>query len=165
MRLPKTKPAWKRLQANDIREAFRLCKAYGRQFNQLSTERIADLMGVTVDQLYKWLGTGKMPSNLIPNYEHICGAHYVSDYLAAFAHRLVIEMPSGAPAGPDSIADMQGAFAKATQLLIEFYRDEADAEATGAAITTVLKQLAGHRANVAKAAEGRELDLFGGEDE
>lgn len=60
---------WKNVRANSLVHALRLCKEFAQERQNLGVERIADRMGVTHDSLYKWLGTGRMPANLVPTYE------------------------------------------------------------------------------------------------
>ena len=46
---------WKRIQPSSLRDALRLCKDHALEKKNYSVERIADLMGITADLLYKWL--------------------------------------------------------------------------------------------------------------
>lgn len=85
MSFPHQRRNWKRFQPRDLREALRGCKDYARERKRLSVERIADLMGVSADCLYKWLADARMPLASVQLYEHICGAHFVTDYLAGGA--------------------------------------------------------------------------------
>ena len=55
---------WKRVTPNSLRDALRLCKDHALEKKNLSVERIADLMGITADVLYKWLSNGRMPAML-----------------------------------------------------------------------------------------------------
>lgn len=147
-----TRRDWKRLRANSLVEALRLCKAYAHERHNLSVERIADRMGVTHDSLYKWLATGRLPANLIPTYEHTCGCHFVSDWLAACAGRMAIEVPTGRTASPADMVELNTGFAQALQLLTNFYTDpaQADADATAAALRQHLERVAYHQHNVAR---------------
>ena len=96
----------KRQRANSLVHALRLCKEWAQAKRHLSVERIADRMGTTHDSLYKWLATGRMPAILIPAYELACGCHYVSEWLAASADRLVVDMPTGRKAEGTELLDM-----------------------------------------------------------
>lgn len=147
-----TRKDWKRLRPGSLVEALRLCKAFAQERRNLSIERIADRMGVTHDGLYKWLATGRLPANLIPPYEHACGCHYVSDWLAASAGRMAIEVPTGRTAGHADMVELNTGFAQALQLLTNFYGDpsKADPEATVAALRSHLEQAAHHQHNVAR---------------
>ena len=143
---------WKRLRASSLVHAMRLCKEYAQAKHNLSVERIADRMGATHDSLYKWLATGRMPAILIPAYELACGCHYISDWLAASAGRLVMPMPTGRKAEGTELLDMNSSCAAALQLLTAFYQapTEADTEATLAALRLHLEQVAYHHHNVAQ---------------
>ena len=90
-----TRRNWKQARANSLTHALRLCKEYAQDRHNLGVERIADRMGQSHDNLYKWLATGRMPAILVPAYELACGCHFVSDWLAASAGRLVVPMPTG----------------------------------------------------------------------
>jgi transcriptional regulator with XRE-family HTH domain len=139
---------WKRLHPNSLREAFRLCKEFGRERKNLSVERIAELMDSSPDALYKWLSNASMPSGKIASYEHICGIHYVSEYLAAGANRVVIEIPSGRRADALELTELQAVMSEALSHLIRYYKGEADQVETEGELTEVLKGVAWHRENV-----------------
>jgi hypothetical protein len=141
----------KRQRANSLVHAMRLCKECAQAKRHLSVERIADRMGVSHDSLYKWLATGRMPAILIPAYELACGCHFVSEWLAASADRLVVAMPTGRKAGGAELLDMNSSCAAALQLLTAFYAapQAADTEATLAALRLHLEQVAYHHHNVA----------------
>ena len=131
--------------------AARLCKDHAAINLNLSVERIADLMGVTHDTLYKWLASGRMPLILIPAFELACGCSYLSEWLATSAGKLVINMPRGKrPTSADLMA-INTTWANALALLTNFYSDPAgaDTEATLAALRTHLEHVAYHHQNVA----------------
>ncbi len=158
MAFQKRRRNWKRLHPNSLREAFRLCKEHARETKNLSVERISELLDVSPDALYKWLSNGSMPSGKIQAYEHVCGIHYVSQYLAASANRLVIEVPTGRSAASMEINELQVAFGDAVKALIQYYDARMDQQATEDALTHILAGLAWHRENVHKA-EQPELEL------
>jgi hypothetical protein len=157
---PMTRRNWKRVRPTSLVEALRLCREYAGDKQNLSVERIADRMGATHDSLYKWLATGRLPAILIPAYEHACGCHFASDWLAASAGRLVIPMPTGRSASPGDMVEFNSGFAAALQLLSDFYAQpgHSDPAATLAALTSHLQQVAWHQANVA-AFSNPELDF------
>ncbi len=147
-----TRAPLKRQRANSLVHAMRLCKEWAQVKRHLSVERIADRMGATHDSLYKWLATGRMPAILIPAFELACGCHYVSEWLAASADRLVVDMPTGRKAEGTELLDMNSSCAAALQLLTQFYAapHAADPEATLAALRLHLEQVAYHHHNVAQ---------------
>lgn len=148
MRIPKTKAAWKKLQATNMKEAMRFCKEYARQFNRLTVPAIAELMGESDDTLYKWLSTGRLPAMLIPAYEHICGIDYITQYLAYRSHKLMIEIPAGKTVNELGINELQQISAEAMGLLIKFYREGGDPESVASSLTQVMAGIAYHRENV-----------------
>lgn len=131
--------------------AARLCKDHAAVKLNLSVERIADLMGVTHDTLYKWLSTGRMPLILIPAFELACGCSYVSEWLSTSAGKLVIAMPKGRKCTDADVMQVNSSCATALQLLTSFYANpaEADTDATLAAMRSHMEQVAYHHANVA----------------
>lgn len=149
---------WKRVRANSLLEALRICKEFAQDKKNLSVERIADLMGVTHDSLYKWLGTGRMPSILLPAYELACGCHYATEWLAASSGRLVIDIPTGRRVGQAELVQLNSAWAAALEALTTFYDGGADAPKTLAALATHLQQVAWHHTNVGRHATP-ELDF------
>ncbi len=130
--------------------SMRLCKDRAAIKLNLSVERIAELMGVTPDSLYKWLATGRMPAILIPAFELVCGCNYVSEWLATSAGRLVIQMPTGRKGTDADVMQVNTSCAAALQLLTSFYANPtaADATATLAALRTHMEQVAYHEHNV-----------------
>lgn len=152
---------WKSSQRpTSATHAARLCKECAAVKLNLSVERIADLMGVTHDSLYKWLATGRMPLILIPAFELACGCNYVSEWLAASSGKVVISLPKGRTATPTDMVEFNSGFAAALQLLADFHNSPAKVDATEvlAALTSHIQQVAWHRANVAQHANP-ELDF------
>lgn len=147
-----TKRNWKHVRASSMVEALRLCKEYAQAKRNLSVERIADRMGATHDSLYKWLATGRLPAILIPAYELACGCHFVSEWLASSAGKLVIDMPVGRKVNQVDLMAVNTSCAAALALLTSFYADpaQADTEATLCALRTHLEHVAYHQANVAQ---------------
>ena len=155
---------WKNIQPSSLIHALRLCKDYAIERKRLSVERLADLMGVTHDSLYKWLSTGRMPTILIPAYEHACGIQFVTRWLAVSSGKLVIDMPTGKNTTAENIQALQLNINKSVTQLMQFYAGQAEAEETLASIQTALEDLAAHRANVL-IHQAPELDFNGDDDE
>ena len=141
---------WKRVTPNSLRDALRLCKDHALEKKSLSVERIADLMGITADLLYKWLSNGRMPAMLIPSYEHICGIDFVTRWLAASAGRLLISVPAGRKASATDMQALQEVLNTAVGQLLQFYAGKTEAPDTLAAIQQAMEGLAWHRGNVEK---------------
>lgn len=158
MSFQKKRVMWKRVRPTSLRDAFRLCKDHAKDKKNHSVSRIAELMAVTEDTLYKWLGNGRMPATLIPVYENVCGIHLVTEYLAASTGRVVIEIPTGKPACALEMNELQAISTEAIGKLIRFYSGDADLEETETALTNTLKAMAQHRVNIHKA-EQPELEL------
>lgn len=145
-----TRRDWKRVVPTSLVSALRLCKEFAQERRNLSVERIADLMGVTHDTLYKWLATGRMPATMIPPYELACGCNYATVWLGGCAGKLVIDMPTGRAAGQAEMVELNSGFARALQLLTDFYANpKADSTETLAALQQHLQQVAWHSRNVA----------------
>ncbi|MEI7456582.1 MAG: hypothetical protein WCK93_07620 [Nitrosomonadales bacterium] len=141
---------WKRVQPSSLRDALRLCKDHALDKKNYSVERIADLMDVTADLLYKWMSNGKMPVSSIPAYEHICGINFVSRWLAASEGYLVIQAPTGRNATPDDMHALQELLNSAAGQLLQFYSGKAEAGVVLAAIQQGMEGLAWHKGNVQK---------------
>jgi len=109
-------------------------------------------MGVSHDSLYKWLATGRMPAILLPAYEMACGMHYVSEWLAASADRMVVPMPKGCKPEEADQVQMNSNWAVGYQALSTFYSapNAAAAEAALDALRLHMAQVAYHQANVAQ---------------
>jgi len=141
---------WKRVQPNSLRDALRLCKDHALARSNYSVERIADLMGITPDLLYKWLANGRMPASSIPAYEHICGINFISRWLAASTGHLMIAIPSGRNASAEDMQVLQELLHSAAGKLLQFYANKADVASTLAAIQQGMEGLAWHKGNVEK---------------
>lgn len=115
---------WKRFRANNLRDAMRACKDYALEKRQLSVPRIGELMGdVSEDSLYGWLSKSSMPLRLVPTFELVCGAHFVSEWLAASAGRMVIAMPKGKKANQAELLQITTDCSAAMEKLAAFYAD------------------------------------------
>ncbi|WP_288843233.1 hypothetical protein [uncultured Deefgea sp.] len=141
---------WKAIQANSLIDALRLTKDYARECKNLSVERIADLMAVTHHDLYKWLGNGRMPSILIPAYELACGCHFVSQWLALSAGKLVIDMPRGRASTARDVHALQALLNQAVGQILAFADGQAEAETALGAIHSGMAGLAWHKSNIEK---------------
>lgn len=161
MAFPNRIQNWNKYQPKDLKDAFRACKDFAKQKKNYSVERIAELMGATPESLYKWMADGRMPAAMIPVFEHVTGAHFVTEYLAGGAGRLVIKIPAGHPVDAEAIAGLQGILAEAMTDLIRCYAGKASVEQTRQELTGTLQSLAWHRENVSKLQQP-EFDL--GED-
>lgn len=142
---------WKRFRPNSLTEALRGCKDYALEKRQLSVPRIADLLGgVSEDSLYGWLSKGRMPAALIPTFELVCGAHFVSDWLAASAGRMVIPMPKGRKVNDSELLQITADCTAAMTQLAAFYANPSavDTEALLELLHRHLEQVAFQHHNV-----------------
>lgn len=154
---------WKKVRANSLRHAMELCLEFAREKQNLSVDRVADLMGLPSKwTLYKWLENGRIPAVLIRPFEHACGADFMTLYLAASSNRLVIDIPSGRKATNGEVNELQGSFSEAMGLLIRFYQGQSAATDTISSLNVLMSGIAWHSENVRKA-ESPELSLFEGE--
>ena len=157
--------SWKTVRANSLRHGIELCLEYAREKQNLSVDRVADLMGLSSKwTIYKWLENGRLPAVLIRPFEHACGIDFVTLYIAASSNRLVVDIPSGRKASASEVNELQGSFTEAMGLLIRFYQGDSDACDTINALNNVMSGIAWHRENVKKS-DSPELSLFEGEAE
>lgn len=143
---------WKRYQPITLRDALKGCKDFALERHHLSVERIAERMGLEDHwALYKWIANGRMPTVVVPAYQHACGIDLVTRWLAASGHKLLVDMPTGRQAVQADMVELNTGFAKALQLLTTFYATTgADTTETLDALRLHLEQVAYHQANVAK---------------
>lgn len=149
---------WKHVIPATLIQAFRLCKDHAKEKRNLSVERIAELMGVTADALYKWLGTGRMPANLIPPFELVCGIGLVSRHLASAGGRLVVDIPTGRLVNATDVQELQTLLTTAVSGVLSFAARTAEAPEVIADIEAGMGALAWHRGNIQKS-EQPELEL------
>lgn len=145
---------WRRFRPNSLREAIEGCIAFALERHNRSVDQVADLMGLASKwTLYKWMQTAKLPAIQIRAFEHATGAAFVTQYLGASAHKLVLDMPSGKRPSDKELLDVNQACVEACQQLFKFYAGERPAEDVLAALTVALEDLAYQRANVERAAQ------------
>lgn len=156
---------WKKLRPTNFSRAMELCLDHARTVKNLSVDRVADLMGLPNKWvLYKWMESGRMPGNLIPVFQNVCGARYVTQWLAQAEHMLLIEIPTGRHATAKDIHELQAVTHDAVGLLMRFYQKQASADETLAALNGLMQDLGWHHRNVEKFAQP-ELALMEGDDE
>lgn len=153
----------KRPSATSLKDALAISVDWALEKNSRGIKRVAALMGENPDTLYKWLGSGRLPANLIPVFENACGCHFVTEYLGHAAHKLVVDMPTGKAVREIDVVELQVGFADAMALLIRHWQGQATAEETVAALTQTMGGLAWQRENVGKGI-APELPLFGDEE-
>jgi hypothetical protein len=142
---------WKHFHPNTLRDALQGCKDFALERNRLSVERIAERMGLEDHwALYKWLANGRMPLVLVPAYELACGTDFVTRWLAASSHKLLVNMPTGRTVQAADMVALNSGFASALQLLTDFYAADGspDPAATLDALRSHLEQVAYHHHNV-----------------
>jgi len=160
MTFPKRRRNWKRVQPNNLRDAFRLCKEHARETKNISIDHIAEELDVSVEALYKWLSNASMPSGKVRAYENVCGIHLVTEYQATTNGRMVIEIPTGKTATAEDLNELQLIVTETMGKLMRFYKGEAGIEETEVELTQTLKSLAWHRQNISHY-EQPELELGG----
>lgn len=149
---------WKRIRPISLVHAMRLSTEFAMERHNLSVARIADRMGVSLDCLYKWLATGKLPAVQIPTLELACGCSYVSTWLAMSAGKLVIDQPKGRKTSDSDLVEFNTGFAEALQMLGNFHQGKSSAQETLLSLQRHLEAAAWHHANVAQHATP-ELDF------
>lgn len=151
---------WKVWQPTSLQEAVEGCVLYAQHMDaRASVERIADLVGESKWTLYKWIEQGSIPARKIPGFEHACGTHYVTGYLAASARKLVIDLPTGRLPASADIHALQQACTDAVGALLRFAEGRADAAETTDYLTAAIVRLAHERAQVERHAQP-ELSLI-----
>lgn len=154
------KRKWKAVRAVSLSDAMDLCIEFATE-NRRPIKVLADLMGVEIKTLYRWLADTSMPLNKIRQFETFCGASFISEYLClAQGDKVVVAIPSGKKADVTDLAALQCNFSEAITLLARFYQNGEALEDTVTALTETLSQLAYQRGNVLKVTQP-ELSLFG----
>lgn len=141
-----------------LRAAFEVDKAHALAKHRRNVERLAELMSTTPATLYKWLETDAMPVNRLAAWEHLTGSDAVVRYLAASAHKVVIEIPTGRRTDADDVHVLQATLHGAVGALLAFMTGDLDRDSCLAKLGTGLESLAWHRENVRKA-DQPELEL------
>lgn len=154
------KRSWKSARPSNLAEAMELCIEFASE-NRRPIKVLADLMGVEMKTLYRWLADTSMPLNRIRQFETFCGVAFVSEYLCmARGDKVVVAIPAGKRSNVTELSEVHSSFAQAIALLSRFYQSGEALDETVAALTATLSQLAYQRSNVLKAGTP-ELDLFG----
>jgi hypothetical protein len=141
-------------------EAVQACLDFALKTHHRGVQRVADLMGLKPDTLYKKIAEDRITLGELASFEHACGATTVTHYLCAQAHLLAVEMPSGRRLQVTDAMELQQHMAEAMALLIGFYKGDADQDETLAALTALMADVGWHRGNVERA-NSPELELFG----
>lgn len=150
---------WKSARPASLCEAMQLCVDFAAE-NRKPVKVLADLMGVEVKTLYRWLAETSMPINRVRQFETFCGICFVSEYLClAHGDKVVVAIPAGKKANVLELSALQGVFAQAVAFLVRFYQDGSGTDETVTALTETLTQVAYQRSNVLKSS-APELDLF-----
>lgn len=144
------KRKWKSLHAASLSEAVELCIERASE-RRRPAKVLADLMGVELKTMYRWLAETSMPLNRVRQFEEFCGARFISEYLCvADGHRIVIEIPTGRRPGVADLASLQTAFAEAAAVLCRYYASGHEQVEAITALTHAMTQAGYHRENVTK---------------
>ncbi len=159
----KTRRNWKRIRPTSLPHAMELCLDHARERLNRSVDNVADLMGVTNKwTIYKWVESGKLPTNLIPPFQAACGINFISRWLASSDNKLLIDIPTGKNVSQTSLAVLQHNFSLAFTHLSNFYDQQTDLEETLFALQMTMGDIGWHHANVSTYAQP-ELDFSGEE--
>lgn len=145
---------------SSLADATQASLDHALKYHNKGTKRVADLMGLKLDTLYKKLSEDRLTIAELASFENACGATYVTEYLCAQMHLLAVEMPHGRKLQATDTMTLQQHFSEAMALLIGFYKGEADRDETLAELTALMGEVGWHRANVERA-NSPELELFG----
>lgn len=161
-----TRRNWKTWVPRSPAEAMDGCAQLALQRRNRGIERLAcDHLGQhSAATLYKWMGNGRLPLNLILPLEHACGLPLITRYLAAAHGKLLVDIPVGKACNASDLQHLQGVLHTATGALLAFYDGKQSAEQTLDAIRTGLESLAWHHGNVAQA-QTPQLDFGVADDE
>ncbi|KAB2899861.1 MAG: helix-turn-helix domain-containing protein [Dokdonella sp.] len=152
------KRAWNHWQPSCLPDAVEGCLGYALDKHRRSVDQVADLVGESKWTVYKWVQSGGIPARKIAGFEHACGAHFVTRYLAASSGKLLVDVPTGRRATPSDIAALQASCTAAVSALIDFSAGRTSAADTHAALTAAMTALASERVQVERH-EQPELDL------
>lgn len=142
---------WKHERAISLRRGMELNVHFAREKLNRSVDRIADLMGMPSHfTLYKYLESGRMPAILIPAFENACGAHFVTQYLAHSANRMLVDIPTGRNATHKELNEVSAYTNQVMGMLIDFYEGRCEQEEVEGALTNLIEDLAHQRGNIAK---------------
>lgn len=143
----------KRLVAHSLEDAIERCEEAAAAARK-PRKVMEDLMGLSRSTYSRYTSDGEMPVRLIRQFETLCGASYVSDYLAmADGTRIVIDIPTGRAASTLDIAALQSVLHDAVGQIIQFAAGQTTAQDATSAISSAIAGLAGHKANINKHAQ------------
>ena len=134
-----------------VRHAMELCVNHAKTKRNLNVDRIVDLMGETsTSTVYKWLESGRMPVVKLRAFEHVCGADYVTRYLAHSNNKLLVDIPTGRGAEHRELHELSMTAHQVIGMLMGFYDGQQSTDETVGALTSLIEDLAHQRGNVAK---------------
>jgi len=142
------KRAWNTWQPSCLQEAVEGCLGFALNRHRRTVDQVADLVGEAKWTIYKWVQSGGIPARKIAGFEHACGAHYVTRYLASSARKLLVDVPNGRLASPSDVAALQASCTAAVAALIDFSAGRATTADTHASLTAAMTALAQERAHV-----------------
>lgn len=142
---------WKRVRPTSLLNALELNIEHAREVRNAGVDRVAEGMGeANHHNLYKWLGSGRMPLVTLRAFENACGASFVTRWLALSAGLLVIDIPTGRPADGNDVLALQETLNDAVGALLQFYAGKVEQAEVLARLTAGLEGLAFHRENIKK---------------
>ncbi len=148
--MKKSKAAWGKQTPHNIYHALSLCEEFGLQHSNMGRQRLCDHFGNETSTTGKWIAQATFPVKRIMLFEQLCGAHYVTQYLANSQGFMLVPTPTGHGAKHKDLTAMQVFMTEVAGLLIRSYDGRANAQQTIDAIAVLMKDLAFHQKNVAK---------------
>ena len=148
---------------SSLSAAFKQCLEHALSNHRMNVDRIASAMGLAQSSsLYKWVGSGGMPTNLIRPFESACRCNAVTQFLAhSTGDHVLVRVPTGRRAGPSDAAALQAACVEAVQKVIYFWKEGSSKDANGAIVSIDVAQvlLAHERSQIQKSVQP-EFDFY-----
>jgi hypothetical protein len=144
--------------ATSLHAAFNQVRTAAMKSHQISSERMAELLGVPASTYYKWIEESRMPADKLALFEHIARNHAVTRYLAHRAHLMVIDIPRGRGTDATAVQSLQATLHESVGALLAFAGSQISAEEAMERLTIGMEALAFHREDVRKHSQP-ELDF------
>lgn len=122
--------------------AIDACLDYAKTHLHRTTVDIAGVMEVSsLDAVYKWTQSARLPLLEIPNFERACGSVFVSKQLAAFSGHMLIKEPTADGLASLDFSRMHWQVAKAMLATTSAIVDPLKSEEAAIAITVAIEAL------------------------
>jgi hypothetical protein len=132
----------------DLAEAINACLKHANEHYGLSVKDIAPGMNTKMFTLFKWIESGKMPLNVVAQFENLCHARYITRHLAEVSGFILVTCPRGMETPENALVTLNKTTVEAVGSVAGFMSGDKSKRDAIKAIDTAIESLVWQKSRI-----------------